>query len=65
MNLMKRYRKEKKAFEEHSESVDKRFNDFRSAAQKQFDQRANEKSDDLPNAVSQSPWFDALRNGKF
>lgn len=65
MNLMKRYTKEKKAFEQHSELVDRRFNDFRAATQNQFDQRANKKADDLPNTVSQSPWFDALRNGKF
>ncbi|UKS54906.1 hypothetical protein [Exiguobacterium acetylicum] len=65
MKLLKRYKKEKKAFEQHSKKVDKAYDDFQSAAQDRFNQRANEKSDDLPNNVSQSPWFDALRNGKF
>ncbi|WP_404274386.1 hypothetical protein [Exiguobacterium undae] len=65
MNLMKRYKKEKKAFEQHSEKIDKAHNDFHAAAQERFNQRLNEKSDPLPNTVSQSPWFDALRNGKF
>ncbi|WP_214848939.1 hypothetical protein [Exiguobacterium sp. s138] len=65
MSLMKRYKKEMKAFEQHSKKVDKSYNDFRESAEERFNQRLNEKSDPLPNSVSQSPWFDALRNGKF
>ncbi|WP_393965230.1 hypothetical protein [Exiguobacterium sp. S22-S28] len=62
--MIKRYEKEKKDFDQYSETVDKQFNDFRESAQKRFNQRLNEKSEPLKNTITQSPWFDALQNGK-
>ncbi|MFY7868976.1 MAG: hypothetical protein ACOVQN_05695 [Exiguobacterium sp.] len=61
---MKRYEVEKKAFEQHCEKADKQFDDFRAAAQEQFDQRTKEKPVRRTAPVSQSPWFEALRTGK-
>ncbi|WP_336798542.1 hypothetical protein [Exiguobacterium acetylicum] len=61
---MKRYESEKKAFNRHSEKVDKEFNDFRVAARERFDQRVKDKPVRRTSNVSQSPWFDTLRNGK-
>lgn len=64
MNWMERCEKEKNDFDQHIEQVDQQFNDFRAAAQEQFNRRANEKTVRCSTTIAQSPWFEALQNGK-
>ena len=64
MNSMKQYENEKKAFDQHGEKVDKQFNDFRAAVEERFNRRVKDRPIRHANPITQSPWFDALQNGK-